>query len=122
MTLFARIAHSALVTPELAILIMTSFATELATPNVTDERIYIRAYVCTYVYTLPRLIYKEECIVIKRCYLSRSAGSTVGYKSRVWSARSVVERQILGGDTYDIAVVRYATGRFRKRRTKADVL
>ena len=36
---FARLAPTALATP---ILIMTSFATELATPSVTDVRMYVR--------------------------------------------------------------------------------
>jgi len=36
-----------------AILIMTSFATELATPSVTNERTYVRTD------TLLRLIYKD---------------------------------------------------------------
>jgi len=35
------------------ILVMTSLATELATPSVTDVRTYVRAD------TLPRLIYKD---------------------------------------------------------------
>jgi len=39
------------------ILIMTSFATELATPNVTDERTDI----------LPRLIYKDSAKDMEKC-------------------------------------------------------
>jgi len=49
MTSFARLAPTALAAPVLS---MTSFATELATPSVTDERT-----LCTN--TLPRLIYKD---------------------------------------------------------------
>jgi len=51
MTSFAWLAPTALLTPTYpAILIMTSFATELATPSVTGMRTD----------TLPRLIYKDE--------------------------------------------------------------
>jgi len=50
MTSVARLAPTALATREPAILIMTSFATELATPSVTDVRTD----------TLPRLIYTED--------------------------------------------------------------
>ena len=50
MTSFAGVAPTALATREPAILIMTSFATELATPSVTDVRTD----------TLPCLIYKDN--------------------------------------------------------------
>ena len=49
MTSFARLARTALAA---AILIMMSFATELATPSITDERT-LRSD------TLPCLIYKD---------------------------------------------------------------
>ena len=56
------------------VLIMTSFATELATPTVADERTYvwIRTYVGIDMYvhirmdTLPRLIYKDVNARLKK--------------------------------------------------------
>jgi len=41
---------------------MTSFATELAMPNIMDER-------TLRVNTLPRLIYKDVCTISKYCQL-----------------------------------------------------
>jgi len=48
MTSFARLAPTALAAP---VLTMTSFATELATPIITDERTYV-----TYGHLISRLI------------------------------------------------------------------
>jgi len=53
MALFARLAPTAFAAP---VLIMTSFATELATPSVTDVR-YLRTD------TLPRLTYYKDARV-----------------------------------------------------------